>query len=116
MLAAKKISTKKKIIYYLVIIIMIGGTFFSIYKNYQLASGPNDEISDFTILDMDMPIEDGADIQINQNNKVETVVNIDNGVLDVSVLKDPKFINLQDASVVQVPKVDIGKNNPFEPK
>lgn len=114
MLAQKKLSTKKKIIYFSIIAVMLGGTFFSIFKNYQLAhNGPvGDELDPAMMIEnivlQTPPVTNSGSALPPQKTKVAG--------FDTSILEDPKFLKMQDFSVVQPYKVVPGKSNPFEPK
>lgn len=114
MLAQKKLSTKKKIIYFSIIAIMLGGTSFSIFKNYQLAhSGPAGNEFDPAMMIENIesqtpPVANSGSVVVSQKVKVAG--------FNTSILDDPKFLKMQDFSIVQPYKVVPGKSNPFEPK
>ncbi len=105
-----KIQKKKTVIYIIVIIIMFSGTGFFIYKNFSLTSGSSGNGSD---------IFDSADlkkIDIDKKNGLNTK----NGekektILEYEIFNDPKFQALNDNSVSSTTKVNIGRENPFEP-
>lgn len=114
MLTQKKLTIKKKIIYFSVIVAMLGGTFFSIFKNYQLAhrGSVGEELDPAMMIGITelqaIPVVNSGSVVAPQKTRVAG--------FDVSIFDDPKFLKMQDFSVVQPYKVVPGKTNPFEPK
>lgn len=122
MLSPKKIDKKKLIIYVLIIFVMVGFTSFSIYKNYRLTHGGGDDFLseefdpalDIDFIDEEIDVSDGTGS--DTENKEVDISKKDIKDFDISILSDPKFINLKDAVISQPYEVNIGKTNPFEPK
>lgn len=88
---------------------MFAGTGFFVYKNYSLTV--KNKPAEFNNI---LSIGNFKQSNINKE-KPEIKDNKNDKISDIDIFNDPKFRALQDNSISQTPKVNIGRENPFEP-
>lgn len=128
MLIQKKIKKEKLAIYIIVIVVMIGGTIFSVYKNYSLgrsggaivmeapageagASSSNYNLDNLLKNISIVPKETG---QLKNVNIISPAVeaNKSSDLIDLSLLSESKFKMLKE-NTFKSQRAQAGKNNPF---
>ncbi len=102
MLKIEEIEKKKLIAYTVIIAAVFAGIGFFIYKNYSL-------------IDQNNPAEFDSIFSAGEEDYLEVKNNKSGYLLGGDIFNDQKFRALQDNSITRTSKINIGRENPFEP-